>query len=233
LAGCTLLSACGNSKQRLNQESSTSIANLPAGTAVGKCSADMSNQADFGMKLQAYEHETQGLRSDLVRIKFIRFPRNFSSSEASALQLWTRTIDRAGNWGSWQNIRFYFEYTNENGQTLTTPFAYQDITWRDLKKVASSFGLSVTNANSFFNQINLVAQLDINMNAKTITAALYQNGGQNAQHITGLAPIFDANPKTYQQNRPHALVALHPLQSLMNTNFKNEQFEFEINKFCF
>lgn len=228
-----ILSACGSSKQSISNEGSTNSPYLLAGSAVGKCSIDMSNQPDFGMKLQAYESASEGLRSDLIRIKFIRVPNSFSDSDASSLQLWTRTIDRNGNWGSWQNIRFYFEFKNANGQVFTTPYAYQDMTWRDMKLVASSFGLNVSDASNFFSQIQLVVQLDINSNAKTITAALYPNGGNTSQHITALAPIFDANPKNYQANQPQALVALHPLQNLLNTSFSNSQFEFEMNKFCF
>lgn len=226
-----MLSSCGSSKNAISSNNSNSITNLPNGAALGKCSIDMSNQSDFGMKLQAYEALGSGLRSDLIRIQFIRFPSEFSSSDASAIQLWTRTIDQSGNWGAWQNVRFYFEHRSANGQTRMTPYSYQDITWKDLKQVALSFGLTVSSASDFFRQIQLVAQLD--SNAKTITAALYQNGQNQAKYITALAPIFDANPISYQQNHPKALVDLHPLQNLMNTNFTNSQFEFELNKFCF
>jgi len=228
-----ILSSCGSSKNAISSDTNNSTANLPNGAAVGKCSIDMTNQPDFGMKLQAYESEASGLRSDLIRIQFIRFPSEFSSSDASAIQLWTRTIDRFGNWGNWQNVRFYFEHRSANGKTRMTPYSYQDITWKDLKQVALAFGLNVSSATEFFRQIQLVAQLDVNSNAKTITAALYQNGQNQAKHITALAPIFDANPKNYQQNQPQALAVLHPLQSLINTSFTNSQFEFEINKFCF
>lgn len=228
-----VLSSCGHSKQSVGTGSSVTN-NLAQGASVAKCSIDMSNKSDFGMKLQAYESSSHGVRSDLIRIQFIRFPSDFSNSDASAVQLWTRTIDTAGNWGSWHNVRFYIEFRRRDGQILTSPHAYQDITWKDLKLVASSFGLDSSDARSFFSQIQLVAQLDINNDAKIITAALYQGGQQQATNsITALAPIFDANPKTYQQSKPQALYDLHPLQSLTNSNFTNSQYEFEINKFCF
>lgn len=229
------LVGCGASKEAINNGS-----NLPSGPglsgntqALAKCSIDMDNHADFGMKLQAVDDGQFGLRSDLVRVRFIRIPSDFADNDQNALQLWTRTIDSSNNWGQWKTLRFYVEYRNSQGQMARTPYTYQDATWGTLKQIALSFGVTTTSASDFFGKFQLVAQLDAQGIAKTITAALYPENSNDVLDITALAPIFDASPTSYATTHPQALVDLHPLQALGGMSYSKEQFEFEAEKFCF
>ena len=77
-----ILSACGYSKKSIQNESNQQ--SLSPNQAMGKCSVDMSNNPNLGVKLQAFESAQTGLRSDLIRVQVIRFPNQFSQSSNNA-----------------------------------------------------------------------------------------------------------------------------------------------------
>jgi hypothetical protein len=241
LTTSVLVSSCGQSQVSL--KSSPSL-NPPSPTtpnpllseepALGRCSVDMSQDPEFGIKLKTYEGLNQNPSVELIQIQFLRIPSVFGQSDDHALQLWTRTVTSAGQWGSWQNLRFFILYS-ASGQTRVTPHSYKDLTWKDLKAIASSFGVPVQNPSQFFHQFHLLAEMDARGDGKIITPTLYAGSQKTdiSHHITALAPVFDANPNRYQLTHPQVLMALHPLKSFLGYGFTKSQYEFEINRFCF
>ncbi|MCS6838956.1 MAG: hypothetical protein NZ480_08925 [Bdellovibrionaceae bacterium] len=226
-----LASGCGFNKQNISKNNQ-SLTNLTLGSqqSLAECSIDMSQNPELGIKLQVLDDPQFGKLYHLIRVKFIRIPDSFGSQDQHALQLWTRTITPSNTWGEWQNVRFYFQ--RRVGESwLRTPYSYQDITWEDMKRVAQYLGISVSDAKQFFSQIELVAILDQEGNAKIITPSLYLSN-DSIKFVTALAPLFDANPNRYTNSKPSNLSKLHPLQSLIGTDFSDGQFLFEIQKFC-
>ncbi len=234
------LSSCGSSKSYDDSsvdstQTETLDDNLnPIPQAKGKCSIDMSNNNNLGFKLKAYESTTEGLRSDLLRTQYIRFPSDFAADLNNSLVLWTRTIDSAGNWGQWQQVSFYIEHLGQGGGK--SPYSYNEFTFQQMQDYGKVFNMTITSASQFFSSFQIVAQLDAQGNSKIITSKIYynqstdQNSGPEA---TALAPLFDANPISYKGSHPESLYNLHPLQSLIGYSYTNSQFEYELNRYCF
>lgn len=222
------LSGCGASKSQTaasgsSEQSSTST------SALAKCSIDTSNKSNLGVRMKVYEDGTSGVRNDLIRVKFTKFPTEFTNA-SDGLQLWTRTVDNAGNFGPWHKVSFLVErYTTAGLQRA--PYTYSDLSWAQMQQLGSYFGVAASSASEFLNSVVLIAQLpDVNM-SKAMTAVAYMTG--SSAEVTALIPQFAANPRVYAKDHPQALLDIHPLAYLWNNNYSDAQYAYEANQFCF
>ncbi|MCX7674815.1 MAG: hypothetical protein N2Z70_03175 [Bdellovibrionaceae bacterium] len=228
LALTFLLSACGANKQSRSSESHMQSPVGLSSQAQGVCSIDQSRHPDLGMKLMAHRHPQTGWDARWIRVKMIRLTQSFSQSPDSAIQFWTRTISHNGTWGGFTNMRFYISYQNR-----TTPYSYQDLTWKDMQNLAQWFGFQASTAAEFFSRVEFLIYLP-SPEHKTLTLSTYLGGSQQAQaSVTALVPIFDANPDTYAAQKPAALAQLHPLKHLSGQGFNTAALEQEIQRYCF
>jgi hypothetical protein len=228
------LSGCGAQKFQTNNggiiTGNTNLSSTSPNAAAAKCSHDVDNLSDLSIRLKVFEDPSSGVRNDLIRVKFDRFPTYFTN-DSDAIQLWTRTVDSAGNWGPWHKVAFYVERYNSSG-ILRTPYKYTDITWGQLKQIADYFGMGTSlSAPEMFGSVVLLAQLDDASVSKVLDVKIY--AGSNSPDTLALIPQFAANPKEYAKNHPSVLQALHPLQALASANYTEEQYAYEANQFCF
>ncbi len=182
------------------------------------------------MKLKVFEDSMNGLRTDWIRVRFERFPSEFSNDNSSALQLWSRTIDSSGNWGAWYKVPFKIEYYTTMSVSVTS-VSYTDLTWAQMIQIADSFGIARANAQQAIASMVLRAELPDTSASKILTVKLYMSG--SSPEVTSLLPPFKANPREYAKDRPVALQNLHPLLSLTNANLSESQYQTSANQFCF
>jgi hypothetical protein len=210
-------------------QSSTST----AGKAAVNCSHDVDNLEDLSIRMRLFQDGSGTVRNDLVRIKFDRFPESFTNNDDAAIQVWTRTVDTNGNWGTYHKLSFYLEKYSSGG-VMRTPYKYTDITWKGLKEIAATFGMSSSlTAPEFFGGVVLLVELnDTSGVSKVITVKTYDDKASSPE-TTALIPTFLANPREYAKSHSAALQALHPLQALYNTAYTEDQFQYEANQFCF
>lgn len=228
LAIGVLLSSCGQSKS--SQEPLAAGAASATGI-LAKCSIDLNRNSELGMKLQQLEDPNLSLRPDLIRIKMIRFPAQFSADEQNVLQFWSRTVTASGTWSAWGvKPRFYFEYQDQQGVTKRTTQSYESVSWANLKQVSAAVGVPAQSAQEFFSRFNLVVQLTQPSQRQTLTLALYQ-GSRISHEATALAPGFELNPQAFAANHSHLLSNWHPLQNHVNSTA--EQLISAARDFCF
>jgi hypothetical protein len=226
-----LLSGCGAQKFQTNSGGLTSGSSTLGSTsaAAAKCSHDIDNLANLSTRLKVYEDGTSGIRNDLIRVKFNRFPTEFTNA-TDAVKLWTRTVDGNGTWGAWHTVSFYVERYTTNG-IVRSPYKYSDLTWAQMQQLGSFFGVPATTASEFLNSVVLLAELgDLNV-AKVLTTKVYMSA--TSPEVTTLIPQFKANPREYAKDHPQALLDLHPLAYLWNNNYTEDQYAYEANQFCF
>lgn len=226
------LVGCGAQKNSSSDVTSGSTSLSSTSTlASARCSHDIDNLTDISIRLRIYEDGTSGqTRNDLIRVKFDRFPSQFSNSDTSAVQLWTRTIDSVGNWGTWIRVPFYVERYTAAGVSRT-PYTYTDLTWAQLKQLGSYFGVSNSTGQELFQSLVFLAQLPDVSISKVLTVKTYMTSTQ--PETSALIPQFKANPKEYAKDKPQALVNMHPLGYLWNNSYTEEQYQYEANQFCF
>ena len=175
--------------------------------------------------------DANGSRADLIRVKFDRFPTTMSDADTNAIELWTRTIDSAGNWGTWHQVSFYVELYTSSAAVTRSTYLYNDLTWAQLKQFATNWGVSYTNSADLMGHLTLLAQLSDTTLSKTLTAKIYETS--DSPEVTALIPSFQANPTTYAADHPSALYAYHPLQSMTGSNVSDQQYVYEASQFCF
>ena len=234
-----LISGCG-AKTTDNGGTSASSVNLSAGAALGTtsiptgqaiCGQDVANLTDLGIHLKTHQDSSGILRSDLIVIKFDRIPSQLSDNSDSAFEVWTRTVDSMGNYGTYQQMSFFLE-TASGG--ASTPYSYTDLTWSQMQQIATYFGMTITTASQFFAQINVVAQVtDISTSTKLITPKVYDALSSYSPQVTAIAPMYAANPNEFAQSNVAAVQALHPLQSQKSQSYSTAQFQTLSNQFCF
>lgn len=223
------LAGCGASKSQSAASGSSEQSSTSANSALTKCSIDTDNRSNLGIRMKVYEDGSTGVRNDLIRVKFHKFPTEFTG-DGDAIKLWTRTVDNAGNFGPWHTVPFMVErYTTAGLQR--SPYKYSDLTWAQMKQLGSYFSISASTANEFMNSVVLIAELpDVNM-SKAMTAVTYM--ASSSPEVTALIPQFAANPRVYAKDHPQALLDIHPLAYLWNNNYSDAQYAYEANQFCF
>jgi len=120
------VTGCGSSNFTSPSGSSSTILSSTS-SAITSCSHDVSNQSNLSTRLMVYS-DANGSRADLIRMKFDRFPTTFSNSDSDALELWTRTIDSNGNWGTWKQVSFYVELYTSSAAVTRSSYLYNDLT---------------------------------------------------------------------------------------------------------
>lgn len=221
-----ILSSCGQSKTSQGQLTDAAVA---ISGVSARCSVDLNRNSELGMKLQLLEDSNLSLRPDLVRIKMIRFPSNFSLNDQNALQFWSRTVSN-NTWSAWNKPRFYFEYKDTSGVIRRTTQSYESVSWANLKQVGVAVGISVQSPLDFFNRFNLVVQINQPSQLQTLTLALYQNN-LVSHEVTALSPGFELNPQAFAATQSQLLSNWHPLQHLNGATA--EQLLTESKNFCF
>lgn len=233
ISGLSLIS-CGPQKVQSNvattPQSNVASSYDTSGRPVASCSHDIANLSDLSIRLETYSNN--GVENtNWIRVKFDRFPSNFTSS-SSAIAFWSRTVDSNGNNLPMTSAPFFLEVKN-GGVFSQISSEMTELTWANLMTIAGQNSVSTSSAQSALASISFVVKLDNAGSASVMSAALYYSGSAADRYVEALIPKFFANPTDYASNHPNTLVNLHPLKYMLGGSWTAEQFVSESQKYCF
>lgn len=233
IAGLSLI-GCGAqtvSKQAGSTDYASTAVQMYSGQAIARCSHDVANFPNLGVRLMSTELQHNQGSSFYYRLQFDRFLDGFNSAN-QAIEIWSTSVDSQGNRRPPQRVSFQIERKLNGAFQRVSPYTYNDLTFADMQSIGSVNQIASSTGREFLGATNLLIFPD--SQAQILTVAIYQNdGGAASAQVELLIPQFYANPTEYAGTHPAALQQLHPLRDMAGGTWTPAQYENEANRFCF
>lgn len=234
LSAAAFLTACGASKQVGSSDFSSRTTNATSTTKpLAYCS--QGTGLEINANLKAFTDAANTVQMNYVYVRMTSLPTDFTADK-SYISMW-KWLSNSSGYTYLDSTALKFILVNAaTGQALTD--WKNTLRWSDVSALATNLGAS--DAQSFFNQVNILVDLkDVQGEYDVLKITNYDMATNKAISQTdALLPLFYANPAdyAYENNgaaRAEVLQGLHPLKNYANQGFSSEQFLSMTNNFCF
>lgn len=232
-----LLTACGAKNSTSSGTSSLSSvapsASSSSGNALAQCNRGSSNLG--ALKLKSNKDASGNTAYEFVNAKFESIESSFQNS-GYQIEFFRWMADASGS-VFLDSTPLKFKIVDNSGNNLSNYMT--QVTWIQLKNIASSKSVSVSNAGDFFNNFQIVIDTaDTTGSYSAIKSVLYDSNLKTVDQIDMLLPPFKANPSAYQTTstgatRASVLQSLHPFNQYLSSGYADSDFVSMANAYCF
>jgi hypothetical protein len=112
---------------------------------------------------------------------------------------------------------------------------YPVLNFSEINQIGVFANINSETPQSFFNNAYLMIDTNDESGVYKVLRVVFRSSTSGAivKELDILLPPVDSNPNTYKVNRSSLLTNLHPLSTMLNQNWKNEEFLAFTKQFCF
>lgn len=239
----TVLSGLGCARGTTNKGPETvELASVEPTKLLADCSRDNKNLSDFQVSLMNLKNNQNQLNLRYVHLRFNKIPQDFKT-QGWDLLVYRWTVNSSGNSqiDSTPLLMHPEKKISDNQFSKLIPSNYEGskgypvLNFSEINQIGVFANINSETPQSFFNNAYLMIDTNDESGVYKVLRVVFRSSTSGAivKELDILLPPVDSNPNTYKVNRSSLLTNLHPLSTMLNQNWKNEEFLAFTKQFCF